>query len=146
MDKLHPSKVDPLYMLILLSIPIFGLVAMTLFALVGAGIVAFLIFIIAVIWPSWVLLGTKYLIQGDALHVSCGPLRYRIALDSIQSVTPIKTFRLGPALSRDKLEIRHSKGVLLISPTDKYGFVFDLGIGGEEQFNPEEDDYEGPLP
>ncbi|RTE85529.1 MULTISPECIES: PH domain-containing protein [Gammaproteobacteria] len=144
MDKLHPSKVDPLYLLVLMTIPMFGFVFVGLFLLVGQLLIGFLLSLITIVWPAWIALGTRYRITGENLEASCGPLRYRVALADIKKVEPKTTIMPGPALSRDKLLIHYVDSktgqtkILRVSPTDKYTFVFNLGLG-------QEDDFEGQL-
>lgn len=149
MDKHHSSKADPFFMLLLMSIPVFGFVASAMFLLVGQGILSLLIFLMMVVWPAWVTLSTNYSITGEYLVARCGPLRYRVAIEEIKNVEAVKTLRLGPALSWDKLKITYGEKsqTLYISPADKYTFIYDLGIGGEESFTKIQldDDYEGPI-
>lgn len=141
MEKNHPSKVDPMYVLLLTSIPLLGFVGVGLFSLAGQGFIAILLVIVTIIWPSWVLLGTRYRIDSTHLHASCGPLRYRVPLDEIKDVVPKRSLALGPALSFDKLMITYGEGkVLWVSPSDKYTFVFDLGLGRENEFDELTDD------
>ncbi|CUS48358.1 MAG: Bacterial PH domain [Idiomarinaceae bacterium HL-53] len=147
MEKQHPSKVDPLYLLILMTIPMFGFVFVGLFLLQGQGLIGLLLTFITIVWPAWIALGTKYRIREDYLDASCGPLRYRVPLTSITSIEPKRTFMPGPALSRDKLIIHYQAvgGVartLRVSPTDKYTFVFDLGLGQEDEFEGQLDEDE----
>jgi len=148
-DKHHSSKADPFFMLLLMSIPVFGFVASAMFLLVGQGILSLLIFLMMVVWPAWVTLSTNYSITGEYLVARCGPLRYRVAIEEIKNVEAVKTLRLGPALSWDKLKITYGEKsqTLYISPADKYTFIYDLGIGGEESFTKIQldDDYEGPI-
>lgn len=149
MDKHHSSKADPFFMLLLMSIPVFGFVAAAMFLLVGQGILAFLIFLMGVVWPAWVTLSTSYTIRGEYLLARCGPLRYRIAIEDIKNIEAVRTLRPGPALSWDKLRITYGANnkTLFISPADKYTFIYDLGIGGEESYTKIEpdDNYEGPI-
>ncbi|WP_113907988.1 PH domain-containing protein [Aliidiomarina celeris] len=136
MEKNHPSKVDALYVLLLTAIPLLGFVGVGLFSLVGQGLIALLLFFVAIVWPAWVLLGTRYRIDSSYLYASCGPLRYKVALDEIKDVAPKRSLALGPALSFDKLKITYANDkVLWVSPTDKYTFVFDLGLGRENEFD-----------
>lgn len=149
MDKHHSSKADPFFMLLLMSIPVFGFVASAMFLLVGQGVLSLLIFLMMVVWPAWVTLSTNYSITGEYLVARCGPLRYRVAIEDIKNVEAVKTLRPGPALSWDKLKITYGEKnqTLYISPADKYTFIYDLGIGGEESFTKiqPDDDYEGPI-
>lgn len=144
MDKIHPSKVDPLYLLVLMTIPMFGFVFVGLFLLVGQILIGFMLSLLTIILPAWVALGTRYCIREDYLEARCGPLRYRVSLRDITKVEPKQTFMPGPSLSRDKLLVHYigsdgkTEKVLRVSPTDKYTFVFNLGLG-------QEDDYEGDV-
>lgn len=149
MDKHHSSKADPLLLLFLMTIPVLGFVAAALSLLSGKNILGLLIFIVMILWPAWVTLATSYTIRGEHLLARCGPLRYKVKLNEIKNIEPVKTLRPGPALSWDKLKITYGSQnkALFVSPADKYTFVYDLGIGGEEAFDKvaADDDYEGPI-
>lgn len=141
MDKYHASKADPFIILILMCIPVFGFVFASMALLMGHTLLGVLYFVLLVFFPAWMTLSTSYLIQGEYLKVRCGPYRYKLKIETIQSVEAVKTLKPGAALSFDKLKITYRHGrqgqqrAVYISPADKYTFVYDLGLGGEERFD-----------
>ena len=75
----------------------------------------------------WIFLSTYYEIDGRDLVVRSGPFRWRVPLDSIESVRPSRNPLSSPALSLDRLEVRYGAGKwLLISPRDRERFLADL--------------------
>lgn len=75
----------------------------------------------------WCLLATHYTIDANNLTVRSGPMRWVIALSQIESITPTRDARSGPALSLDRLRICYGGGrQVLISPQDKEAFIRDL--------------------
>jgi len=78
----------------------------------------------------WTMLSTYYTIDETDLTVRSGPMRWVIALSQIESVTPTRDARSGPALSLDRLRICYGGGrQMLISPQDKEAFIRDLERG-----------------
>lgn len=75
----------------------------------------------------WIFLSTYYEIEDRDLNVRSGPFRWRVPLDSIESVRPSRNPLSSPALSLDRLEVRYGGGKrLLISPRDRDRFLADL--------------------
>ena len=68
----------------------------------------------------------RYWIADSILHVRASFFRWKIPVDSIVSVKPTRSLRSGPALSLDRLEILHKRGVVLISPRERDAFVREL--------------------
>lgn len=120
-----------------MSIPALGFVGAALFLLMGQTVLGLLIFVLFILWPAWITLSTNYSIRGEFLYVRFGPLRYRIRIEEIHQIEARKTLKFGPALSWDKLCLTYGANnkKLYISPADKYTFVYDLGIGGEENYS-----------
>jgi len=98
---------------------------------------------IVVVVAVWVVVGSfiwplYYEITQSALLVRSGLLRWQIALDSIQQVSPTRNMLSSPALSLDRLRVEYSQNgkerYILISPKDKPGFLRDLAqyAGGLE--------------
>ncbi|MFT4243475.1 MAG: PH domain-containing protein [Acidovorax sp.] len=80
--------------------------------------------------PLWVLAATGYRVEQDALAIRSGPLRWRIPLRDIRSVEPSRSWLSSPALSLDRLCIRHGRaGQVLVSPKDRQAFVQALRCG-----------------
>jgi len=126
----YRSRVDGL-----LALPLFVVPAALLVAL-GAGSPAVpsalrltVLLPVVGVWgfALWVFLGTSYRIDANTLTVRSGPLCWVIALSEIESVTPTREARSGPALSLDRLRILYGGGrKMLISPRDKERFLRDL--------------------
>ena len=76
------------------------------------------------VFVAWVFLGTNYTLAERELLVRAGPLRWHVALDTLQSVRPTRNPLSSPALSLDRLELRYGRGkTLLISPADQPRFL-----------------------
>lgn len=86
----------------------------------------------------WILLSTHYTLEGRALIVRSGPFRWRIDIESISNVAPVRgismrvrTSRSSPALSMGRLEITYGAGKrLTISPAQQDAFLKDLASRG----------------
>ena len=81
----------------------------------------------------WTLLDTGYRVGRDALHLRMGPLRKRIALDSITGVRtegPMRGqhFGLGSVL----IQIDHDGGSVAVSPREPDAFLAAIGHGHAE--------------
>ena len=68
----------------------------------------------------------RYWIADSILHVRASFFRWKIPVDSIVSVKPTRSWMSGPALSLDRLEILHERGVVLISPREREAFAREL--------------------
>lgn len=133
MDKLHASRVDNWLLLLVVSVAMFVLLASALIALSGLALLALLFFLLAAVLPMWVVMATRYHITNDELRVRAGPFRWRIMLADIQQVEPCHSARPAPAMSQQRLRLTYGDGhQLLISPEDRYQFIFDLGIADPE--------------
>jgi len=51
--------------------------------------------------PVWLLLSTRYTIQGDQLLVQSGPFKWRVAVAEINGIAPTSNPLSSPALSLD---------------------------------------------
>lgn len=79
--------------------------------------------------PLWILIGTRYVVADNLLTIVSGPLRWRIPVASIKSVTPTRSLWASPALSLDRLRIVYGRNrSVLVSPDDKAAFVSALGL------------------
>lgn len=75
----------------------------------------------------YLLVSTRYTITSQELLIESGPIRKRVPLASITTITPSHNPISSPALSLDRLEIRYGKfDSVLISPADKAGFLTAL--------------------
>ncbi len=92
----------------------------------------------------WVLGSTTYTLTKSELRVRCGPFRWRVPLSEIRGVTPTRNPLSSPAPSLDRLRIEYGRGgSIMISPTDKDGFLRELesrrsalGHQGESERSP----------
>ncbi|RUO31224.1 PH domain-containing protein [Aliidiomarina soli] len=148
MDKIHNSKVDSWLMLLVVTLALFVLLASSLLAISGWALLALVLLLLAAVLPMWILMSTRYHIIGDELRVRAGPFRWRIELDRIDGVEPCHNAALAPALSKERLRLQYrasgrdksagtGRYVLLLSPEDRYQFIFDLGVADPETFDPE---------
>lgn len=76
----------------------------------------------------WLLYTTDYSLSEAELPVRSEPLRFRVPLSEIQSVTPSRDRRSSPAGSLDRLLIRWSVAdeQLLVSPEPRHEFLQEL--------------------
>ena len=123
-----PSKVDAWLAALLPASALLVLAAVVTAWPRQAGIahVALLVAVLAIGagLPLWVLAATGYRVDRDALAIRSGPFRWRIALADIRAVEPARSWLSSPALSLDRLRIRHGRaGQVLVSPKDKPAFV-----------------------
>ena len=80
--------------------------------------------------PLWVLAATGYRVDAASLAIRSGPFRWRIPLRDIRRVEPSRSWLSSPALSVDRLRIRHGRsGQVLVSPKDRQAFVQALRRG-----------------
>jgi hypothetical protein len=71
----------------------------------------------------WLYVSTEYVVTADGLRVRSGPVYSRIDAKLIDRVRPTKSILSAPALSLDRLEVSGSFGSIVVSPSDKTGFV-----------------------
>ena len=80
----------------------------------------------------WLLRSTYYEVSDDTLRIVCGPFRQRILISDITAIEPTRSMLSSPALSLDRLRIRHGKNRrVLVSPADKRGFIRAVGLDEE---------------
>lgn len=67
---------------------------------------------------------TRYEVTDREVIVRSTPFRWRIEIESIESIRPSRSPASSPAMSLDRLEIRYGGGrTLLVSPEDREGFL-----------------------
>lgn len=71
----------------------------------------------------WLLSRTYYEVGPDALVATSGPFHWSLPLTSIRSLSPTRSARSAPALSLNRIAVRHTRGTLLVSPRNQAGFV-----------------------
>lgn len=129
LDKIHSSRVDNWFLLLVVAVAIFSLLAATLLSLRGWGLLGLILLLLGAVLPMWIVMSTRYHITEDDLMVRAGPFRWRLALSSISKVEPCHNGMLAPALSRERLKISYQgHSSLMLSPVDRYRFIMDLGV------------------
>lgn len=127
-EKIHPSKRDAWLVTVLATAGMFSLFAalVTLSDQPSAGYALLSVLFAAGSFVIWMFTGTFYVVTETELLVRSGPFRWSIPLRHIQEVHPTRNPLSSPALSLDRLGIRHAGGYLMISPEDKRAFLDDL--------------------
>lgn len=133
--KVFKSKMD-LWLLIVLLFAIFASVtaAINMYQEGSDMMLAYAAFtlLIGCGMPLWMLLTTRYEVNGNTLMVVCGPIRKSIEIDSIRGVKSTRNPASAPALSLDRIEINYGdNGSIMVSPADKTEFLNAIGRQGE---------------
>ncbi len=131
MATVYRSKIDVWLIVVLaVSIVVSLITALTILLVrsPAAWAVAAFTAIIGAGLPLWLLLSTHYTLGHGQLVVRSGPLKWRIPVAEITSITPTSNLLSSPALSLDRLRIDYGRGKsVMISPRDKEQFVRDIG-------------------
>ncbi len=134
--KRFASKIDAWLPGILVLVVLIQLIAlasvMAEAADTGGILIGVAVLLLTVALFIWLLRGTYYEVSADTLRIVCGPFRQRIMISEITAIEPTRSPLSSPALSLDRLRIRHGKiRRVLVSPADKRGFVRALGFDEE---------------
>ena len=82
---------------------------------------------IGVALPIWILASLRYYLSDRTLRVRCGPFKWLIKIDEIESVTPTNETKSSPAMSLDRLKIEYGEGrAVMISPEPRKEFLRQL--------------------
>lgn len=129
--KRFKSKIDRWLLFLLIAVMVFEIVVMGIAATQAADPLEATFLVIAalaiVALIGSMLIGTHYTVDGNTLRVACGPFRWKVPLDAIESVEPTRNPLSSPALSLDRLRIRYGKRRIMVSPADKAGFMKAIG-------------------
>ncbi|RUO24433.1 hypothetical protein CWE09_11255 [Aliidiomarina minuta] len=129
LDKIHSSRVDNWFLLLVVAVAIFSLLAATLLSLRGLSLLGLILLLLGAVLPMWVVMSTRYHITEEDLLVRAGPFRWRLALSSISKIEPCHNGVIAPALSRERIKITYQgSNSLMVSPSDRYSFIMDLGV------------------
>jgi hypothetical protein len=130
-SKRFKSKVDRWLLYLLIAVMVFEVVVMSVAAtqadtaLEATTLVMAALVIVGLLGSM--LIGTHYTVDGNTLRIACGPFRWKVPVDAIESVEPTRNPLSSPALSLDRLRIRYGKRRILVSPADKVGFLRAIG-------------------
>ncbi len=129
--KRFKSKIDRWLLYLLVAVMVFEVVIMGIAATrvnspreATVLIVAALAIIVLI---GSMLIGTHYTVAGNTLRVACGPFRWKVPIDSIQKVEATRSPLSSPALSLDRLRIHYGKRRIMVSPSDRTGFLKAIG-------------------
>ncbi len=130
--KRFPSKIDSWLVILLVGVILTQVVIVSI-AIVedpepGAAIVGVGSLVLIVALFGSILKFTYYEVSDVSLKIVSGPFRWKIARDAITAAEPSRSLLSSPALSLDRLRIRHGKRSVLVSPADKRGFLKALGF------------------
>jgi hypothetical protein len=80
-----------------------------------------------ILFPLWLLFGTRYYLSDEKIDIRCGPMGWTVPIAEIESISPSETRLSGPALSLDRLLIRYSQTKeIVISPEPRKAFLEQL--------------------
>ena len=131
--KRFKSKIDRWLLYLLIAVMVFEVVVMSAAAMqVDSPLEATVLIIAALVIVGLLgsmLIGTHYTVHGNTLRIRCGPFRWQVPVDAIESVEPTRNPLSSPALSLDRLRIQYGKRRILVSPADKAGFLKAIGQG-----------------
>ncbi len=129
--KRFKSKIDRWLLYLLIAVMVFEVVVMSAAAMLAGGPLEATFLILAALLIvgllGSMLIGTHYTVDGDTLRIACGPFRWKVPIDAIDSVEPSRNPLSSPALSLDRLRIQYGKRRILVSPADKAGFLRAIG-------------------
>jgi hypothetical protein len=129
--KRFKSKIDRWLLYLLIAVMVFEVVVMSAAAMLAGGPLEATFLILAALLIvgllGSMLIGTHYTVDGDTLRIACGPFRWKVPIDTIESVEPSRNPLSSPALSLDRLRIQYGKRRILVSPADKAGFLRAIG-------------------
>ena len=129
--KRFKSKIDRWLLYLLVAVMVFEVVVMSIAATQvntpREATVMILAALALVALIGSMLIGTHYTVEGNTLRVACGPFRWKVPIDSIQSVEATRSPLSSPALSLDRLRIHYGKRRIMVSPSDRAGFLRAIG-------------------
>ncbi len=96
---------------------------------VGAAVVG----IAGILLPLWILVWTRYDLGDRTLTIHCGPLRRRVPIESISSVSETRSAARSPALSSSRVRLELGDGrSIMISPDNRDIFLRSLELRRSE--------------
>ena len=128
LEKIHRSKRDAWLVAVLAAAGMLslGISVMALFEEPAAGLMTLAVLLVAGGFVVWTFTRTFYVLTATDLLIRSGPFRWSIPLAHVRQVLPTRNPLSSPALSLDRLAIRHASGTIMISPVDQRRFLEDL--------------------
>lgn len=131
MATVYRSKIDTWIVVVLVFSVVASLggavTALSVAPTAVAWLIALLVLAVGAALPAWLFTSTYYRIDGDTLYVRSGPVRLRVPIREIVSITPTNNPLSSPALSLDRLRIDYGRGnSVMISPREKQEFMRSL--------------------
>lgn len=129
--KRFKSKIDRWLLYLLIAVMVFEVVVMGVAATqardaLGATVLIVAALVIVALIGS-MLIGTHYTVDGNTLRIACGPFRWKVPIDAIESVEATRNPLSSPALSLDRLRIHYGRRRIMVSPADKTAFMKAIG-------------------
>jgi membrane protein YdbS with pleckstrin-like domain len=131
-SSIYASKIDAWLVTVMALGALAALVAcaILLSAPVPHGwVIAVPLLVITVGLPIWLFTTTRYQFQGSYLLIQSGPLKWRLPIEQIKTVSSTRNPLSSPALSLDRILIEYGQGKsIMISPKDRQGFLAELEV------------------
>lgn len=99
------------------------------FKLDKESIIASIIILLTIVFLGWIYFGTNYQLQNHYLKYKCGPIRGKIAINTINEIEKNKTLWAGfrPATATKGLIIRYNKfDEIYITPESNDSFIDEI--------------------
>jgi hypothetical protein len=129
--KRFKSKIDRWLLYLLIAVMVFEFVVLGFAAAQaqhrGEAIAMIFAALAIVALLGSMLVGTHYTVDGNTLRIACGPFRWKVPIDAIESVEATRNPLSSPALSLDRLRIDYGKRRIMVSPADRSGFLEAIG-------------------
>ena len=131
-SKRFKSKIDLWILLVLVSIIAIDVAVVGTIAVAGGDplelTLTIVVCLLVIALVVSIIFGTFYTVDRDTLIIRSGPLRFKVPVNQIESVSASGSPLSSPALSLDRLLICYGKKRrILISPEDKKGFLKAIG-------------------
>jgi hypothetical protein len=121
----YRSRIDP-WLLAVIGVPALALPVLAVMSAADGSWARTVFFAVVASLLAWILAGTSYEVTDDALVVRSAFLRWTVPLASVRSLRATHNPLSAPALSLDRIEVRHDRGYLLVSPREKSAFVREI--------------------
>jgi len=130
--KCFKSKVDHWIFLILVAVIVINGGVIGMIALDGgdplASTIIILVLLLVMALIMSIMFSTHYTVDRGILRIASGPYRFKVPINQITSVKASRSPLSSPALSMERLLIRHGKRRrIMVSPADKAGFLDAIG-------------------